>query len=243
MFPTGLVGKNHFGARICEGWELRVTARCLAEDLGKQADSNFEDLLGIDIVKALVKDRSDKTTDRNQINPLTCGVPVWVLSRGHDHRGATFFDEEERVVWLLASGHHRSGADTDAFRHFKALDAAQNLLPAAGDYERMFDERGMRFVDALVIEAPLILKEARESKEELKVLLGGDFGARVAIEIEDPVEATTLGLMAEYLDWDHVTIVLSAFHAEGTWETVERMPSRELQEGEVAFIHVHETGD
>lgn len=141
MFPNGLVGRSHRGAHICQRWELRVTERCLEEDLGRSGTSEFEDLAGIDIVKELINGRSDRTEDRNEISPLTSGVPVWVLSRGHDHRGATFYDEDMDVVWLLAYGRHRSGEAKDFFPYCIELDEEDRLLPTDADYERMFDDR------------------------------------------------------------------------------------------------------
>lgn len=244
MFPNGLVGRPHRGAHICQRWELRVTERCLVDDLDRPGDSKFEDLTGIDIVKELINGRSDRTEDRNEISPLTSGVPVWVLSRGHDHRGATFYDEDANVVWLLAYGRHRSGEANDFFPFCTELDEKDRLLPTDADYERMFDDRGHRFVDGVLIEAPLALKQARENPGEHRLLLGGEMGAAVAVEIEVEAEATTIAFRKETLDWDQVPLVLAAFHAEaaGTWESTDRLPSRSLEDGEMAFIHVHESG-
>ncbi len=243
MFPKGLVGTPYRGAFICGEWELRVTGRCLKEDLGRDPESEFERLLGIDIVKEFVHARRERTTDRKLISGLKLDLPVWVLSRGHDHRGATLFDEEERVVWLVAYGRHRSGRSDDFYAACPDLAAAGRLLPAEIDYERMFDDRGERFVDSLNIEAPLILKAARESGNEVTVTLGGHLGARVAVEIAGEAEATYLAIDLESLDGDLVSLALAAFHTNvEDWENAERMPSRELRASEAAFIHVHQSG-
>lgn len=197
----------------------------------------------MDIVKELINGRSDRTEDRNEIYPLTSGVPVWVLSRGHDHRGATFYDEDANVVWLLAYGRHRSGEAGDFFPYCTKMDEEDQLLPTEADYERMFDDRGHRFVDGLMIEAPLALKQARMNPGEHRFLLGGELGAAVAVEIADEAEATTVAFRKETLDWGQVPLVLAAFHAEaeGAWEQIDRLPSRSLDSGEMAFIHVHES--
>lgn len=243
MFPDGLIGKPLRGSYICKTWELRVTARCLKDDLGRDERSSFESLLGIDIVKEFVNGRFDRTEDRNPISGLNTAVPVWVLSRGHDHRGATIFDEEERVVWLLAYGRHRSGSPDDFFRYCPSLDAEDRLLPTDADYEALLDDRGERFVDSLSIEAPLYLKEAREQGTEIQVLVGGELGAKIAIEVAEEMEATSIAVALDSLEGDHVALVLASFHAEGSWESATRMPSRPLDVNEVAFIHVHETED
>lgn len=68
-------------------------------------------------------------------------------------------------------------------------------------------------------------------------------GAALAVEIEAEAEATTIAFRKDSLGWDQVPLVLSAFHAEpeGDWEDIDRLPSRALEEGEMAFVHVHES--
>ncbi len=240
MFPRGLIGKTLRQSFLCEEWELRVTGRCLEEDLGRSPASTFESLLGIEIVKEFTNARSDRTGDRKLISGLRTGVPVWILSRGHDHRGATVFDEEQHVVWLLAYGRHRSNSPDDFYKYCPRLDAADRLLPTEDDYERLFDDRGERFVDGLMVEAPLYLKEARDRQVEISVLIGGEMGAKLAIEVAGEAEATSIAVSLETLAGDHVPLVLRAFHAEGDWESASQMPSRPLEVDEVAFVHVHE---
>lgn len=127
--PSSLVGTAVEGAYICEKWELRVTARCLDEDLNAAPDASFEAISGLEIVKAFVKGRSTQSTSSRQVSPLTCGRDVWRLAYGHDHRGATLHDPEGEVIWLVAYGRHRSGQKDDFFPKCKALDAEERLLP------------------------------------------------------------------------------------------------------------------
>lgn len=199
--------------------------------------------MGVEIIKEFVNARSSRTEDRKRISGLSTGMPVWILSRGHDHRGATLFDEEARVVWLLAYRRHRSKSPDDFYRYCPELDAKGVLLPSEDDYEKLFDDRGERFVDGLLVEAPIYLKEARDRMEEIRVLIGGEMGAGIAIEIAGEAEATSLAVSLDTLDSDHLSLVLSAFHAEGEWENAQEMPSRPLDPDEVAFIHVHERED
>lgn len=42
------------GAYICKEWELRITARCLDEDLNAAPDADFDTVRGLEIVKALI---------------------------------------------------------------------------------------------------------------------------------------------------------------------------------------------
>lgn len=202
-------------------------------------DAPFEQLMGIEIVKGFVNDRSHRTDDTRQVHPLTCGRDVYVLARGDDHRGGTWFDDTHRVVWLLASGFHRSGSPDDFFPYCKELDRKRVLLPTKEDYEALFRDRDYRFAFTVRIEGPLIAKRARESGKEERVMLGGEFGACVAVELADDLESITVAFQVETTEWDHVPLVLAAFH-RGQWEDADRMPSRELEAGEVAFVHYHE---
>ncbi|HEX7060051.1 MAG TPA: hypothetical protein VF176_09395 [Solirubrobacterales bacterium] len=240
MLPPALVGKTDRGSFICSDWELRVTNRCVEQDLDMPAGVTFEELRNHEIIKALISDRSDRTENTRQVSPLTSGQPIWVLSRGHDHRGGTFFDEQERVVWLVAYRRHRSGSEDDFFPYCKELDRKDRLLPTAQDYERMVRDRDGRIVRSIVIEAPLILKEARRQGTEQRAMLGGKQGACIAIEAVDDLEAITIAFKVSTIDFDLVPIVLAAFH-DGAWESSERMPSRRLDPDEIAFIHIHES--
>jgi hypothetical protein len=121
VFPPALKGKALGGSYICAKWELRVTERCLAEDLGVGADSSFADISGAEIIRAFIKKRCTRAENTRQVTPLTCG-PVWVLASGNDHRAGTWFDEDQRVVWLLAYGRHRSGQNDDFFPYCKGID-------------------------------------------------------------------------------------------------------------------------
>jgi hypothetical protein len=105
---------------LCEEWELRLTRRCLEEDLGRSPDTNFGDLLGVEIIKAFIARRRERHDNTREVAPLTSGKTVWRLSRGHDHRGATWYDPDDKVVWLLAYGLHRSGEPEDAFPYFSS---------------------------------------------------------------------------------------------------------------------------
>jgi hypothetical protein len=121
------------GAYICKDWELRVTARCLDEDLNASEKAGFDAILGLKIVKAFVKDRASQSTGARQVTPLTCGLRVYRLAYGNDHRGATLHDEVDAVIWLLAYGRHRSGKPGDFFPFCKGLDAEGRLLPTEDD--------------------------------------------------------------------------------------------------------------
>jgi len=235
--PSSLVGKTAEGAYVCEKWELRVTTRCLDEDLNAAGDAGFEAISGLEIIKAFKKDRLTEATSSRQVSPLTSGREVWRLGYGDDHRGATLYDADEAVIWLVAYGRHRSGRADDFFPYCKQLDADGRLLPVHADYERMFQERDRRFVHAVRIEAPLILCEARATDGEYRCMVGGELGAGISIEVDDELDATaiTVAFTATDLETVEQGQVLLAALSPGEWEMVPRMPSRDLELGEVAF--------
>lgn len=244
MLPEALIGKSHRGSFLCAEWELRVTERCLRDDLGLDPGAEFESFLDIEIIRAFTDKRSDRTEDTREVSPLTCGRPVWVLARGHDHRGGTWFDEQERVLWLLAYRRHRSGQPDDFFPYCKDLDARGLLLPTESDYERLFRDRDHRFAWSITIEAPVLLKQARESGQEERAMLGGAYGACIAVEAEPGIEATTIAFAAETMPFEYVALILAAFHGDvSEWEQAAEMPSRALRPDEIAFRHHHEAAE
>jgi hypothetical protein len=242
--PPSLVGTTVGGAYICAGWELRVTARCLDEDLNAASTADFEDIRGLEIIKALVGDRSKQTASTRQVSPLTCGKDVWVLARGHDHRGATFHDDADEVIWLLAYGRHRSGDDGDFFPFCKGLDAEQRLLPTQDDYRRMYVERDRRFAAAVRVEAPVILRDARAAEGEHRCIVGGELSVALSIEIDEELDATaiTVAFSASNMETIEQGQLLLAALSPGKWEMCGRMPSRELKPTEVAFTIVSVSG-
>jgi hypothetical protein len=240
VLPPSLVGESHRGGFVCAEWELRVTERCLRDDLGAPGAA-FENITSREIVKAFVKDRFDQPEGTREVAPLTQGDQIWVVAYGHDHRGGTWFDEVNRVVWLVAYGLHRSGQADDFFPYCKALDEADELLPRKEDYKALIEDRDWRFSAALRIEAPLILKEARELQAELRRLLGGTHGACIAVEVSEDLEQTTIAFKTPTVVWDYVPVILAAFHPDGEWDGAASMPSRPLDDDEVAFVHLHES--
>src|SRR4051794_6987639 len=128
--PLGLVGSSHRGSYISVDWELRITRRCLEDDLGADADRAFDDSLARDvIVKAFKREHEFKAEGAKQVSPLSSGDTVWRLAHQHDHRGAAWYDEANAVIWLCGYRLHQSGAPDDAFPYFKDLDANGLLLP------------------------------------------------------------------------------------------------------------------
>jgi hypothetical protein len=90
------------GSFLYEEWELRVTTTMSWGGPRPLAGDELEDLLGVEIVKAFIARRRERHDNTREVTPLTSEKTVWRLARGHDHRGATWYDQDEKVIWLLA---------------------------------------------------------------------------------------------------------------------------------------------
>jgi hypothetical protein len=63
----------------------------------------------------------------------------------------------------------------------------------------------------------------------------------MAIELADSLEQTTVAFLVETIpSQEHLSLILAALHGHAGWEMTDRMPSRPLEPGEVAFVHLHE---
>lgn len=234
--PESLVGHTVGGNFVCKQWELRVTKRCLDDDLNAGDDASFESILGLHIVKAFVKDRQNATYGTRQVAPIECRPEVWVLAQGDRHRGATIYDLEQEVVWLVAYGRHESGSPDDFFPYCKGLAEQGALLPTTEDYEGLLADRGSHFAEAVRIEAPMHLLAASHIEGEHRCIVGGSLGAGLCIEVSTEPDATaiTVAFFATEIEWEQGLALLAAINP-GAWEDVPRMPSRDLEDGEVAF--------
>lgn len=142
--------------------------------------------------------RSQDPNGTEKVQPLQNASEVYTLHAGR-WRGATWYDRENNVVWLLAGRFHRSGAANDAYPYFKGLDADGRLCPTEEDYELLFREQARSFADDVLHQAPRIMEEARRrSPEEVKAVLG-TVPVSVAVEREDGMEFIFLAVMMT--DW------------------------------------------
>lgn len=236
----------HRGSFITAQYDLRVTRRCLIDDLGRRLVDDFEleDLYGsVEIVTALVNQRTNGPTGTRQVTPLTSGHEMWVLSYGNNHRGATWHQVTQRVIWLCAYGWHRSGEEDDAFNHFRALDAAGELVPAADDYDDLFRERDERFADLAPGDAQQLLTDARNAPGvAFDGRIGGEHGVAVTVEAADDLEALWVAVDGTTFPPDWVGTLFAAFAPDAAFSDWEwpssTFPSRDLREGEwSALLH------
>lgn len=231
--------RHHRGSCIGPRYELRITRRCLVDDLELASDASFELAYSRrPIVGAFQSQRLADPRGTRTVGPEAGAQTFYRLGLGHDHRGATWHDTTEGVVWLCAYSLHRSGEPDDAFKYFPSLIAAGTMLPDAADYDALFSDRAHRFVDTLADDARSLLSAARaEPGLEHRGIVGGELPTGVIVEIVETLEETCIALSGELLDAERIVLVLAAFYpdAEFTdWEFMAALPHRALKRNEVA---------
>jgi hypothetical protein len=180
---------------------LRVTSRCLREDLGEPFDSSRpSEELSHDLARAFVEKRSNDPKGQETIQPLTNMNEVYSLHGGR-WRGATWHDEVERVVWLLAGAVHRSGARDDLYPLARSLDAVGHLGPTARDYELLFEARERDFLDVAYEQAEVLLQRATtNAPREVSEVLGGRVPISLAIEDVDGMKMQSLAISWRWVE-------------------------------------------
>jgi hypothetical protein len=171
-------------------------------------------------------------------------LTIYRLGYGDDHRGATWYDEEEEVVWLCAYGLHRSGEADDAFPYFHELLSTGTLLPNEDDYAALFEDRGRRFVETVYEDAQSLLERARATPGVEQVgRLGGEEDTGVLVEVVETLEETYVAFSVAKMESERrLLIILGAFDVEAEfkdWELVDFMPTRALRPDEVCYRILH----
>lgn len=231
----------HGGACLCDGHELRITARCLRDDLGLAADATFAEALAHPIVPAFRQRRSRVTAGGETVGSVRAPRPLHLIRHRHDHRALTWWDEVERIVWLCAYGFHRSGEPDDAYSLFRDLiDRSEAAYPDAGDYARAFTERQRRFNDLARREAPELVARARAvAGKTVTGRLARTLDVRVHCVPGGDVDELYLAFPCEGLDHRRIVFILRAFARGLTatdWEWGVDFPEAELAANEMACL-------
>ncbi len=239
--------RAHLRSFVCvAGHELRVTTRCLVEDLNESPDTSFAGLVQRHgMVRAFRRERRAATAGPDTIGPAGGERPLTVLRHTHHWRGATWFEPEERVVWLCAcSGRHRSGEPDDAFRYIESLRDGDRVWPADDDYEALAADRGEQFAAFVVADAPALLAAARAAPEIEQVATIGLEPVAVVVRVIETLEETFVAISSLRLTLPVLQLLLVSLYPNrrfDEWRPENRLPSRELDRprAELCFSIVH----
>jgi hypothetical protein len=232
----------HSGGCLCLTHELRITGRCLVDDLGMTADTSFEDALRHPIVQAFQGKRLTNTGSGKTVGPKAGGKTLFHLGVGDDHRGATWLDVHERVVWLCAYGWHRSGQRNDAFQLFAQLLENDEIYPTRDDYRRLLLDRQRRFIDLV----PRHAAEARaEAMRSQRTIIEAELGHPLDRQLKLRIMADTMGNIAEIsvafnqvgFNQKEIMFIVRSFAPEpdAMWELSESLAGAPLRPDEIAI--------
>jgi len=147
------------------GAVLRVTRRCVADDLGlpiehasRDAQHYMREHVAVRTFVELREHAPDVGERVKGVNPYGGIVSLHVGSG----RGATYYDAEEDVVWLLAySATHATHERRDVYQKFMALGERDELLPTQEDYETLETISSVAILDAFEEQCLRAVNEAR----------------------------------------------------------------------------------
>lgn len=185
------------------------------------------------IVAAFEVERSKHPGAGKTVGPAAGDRTLFHLGVGHDHRGATWHDRRNGVVWLCAYGRHRSGQAGDAFAHFTELLRGGRIRPTVDDFEALFTDRDRRFVDTVHQDAQALVRAARaEPGVEQAGVVGGQTTVAVVVEVVEGLEETFVAFSVVDVDYRRVLVILAAFYPEASflaWELANELPTRALR--------------
>lgn len=154
---------------------LRITQRCLSDDLGYQVGS--ADLLTA-LEHGIVRDfyRARAADPDGTEGPIAAlGVPYMKLKAGERARGVTLWERTPQgrndiqdpalpfpgVVWLVGVGVRKEGDKNDAYEVFERLGVAR-LAPTRSDYEALYADIHTTAHEALVADLERAMHELLE---------------------------------------------------------------------------------
>lgn len=227
-------------------FELRVTERCLVEDLREDPSAPFADLVRHPIVAAFRnKHHTDPTTTRT-VGPAAEDLTLGRLGYGDEHRGAIWLDTEHGVLWLCAAhDRHRSGQPNDAFPYFDSLIATERIYPTANDYVALESDRADRLVDAIPADAQALLDRARAAPGIEVVGQVGPVRTRLTVvRVEGVADELFVAISMRHGDDAWLAAVLFGFRPDtddfSVWRNEATLPTGELdrQEPELGYSTV-----
>lgn len=229
----------HRGSCVCLDIELRITERCLVEDLQLPPDMCFKEAVRQPIVKAFVAKRSQVPVSGKTVGPKRGERTLYHLGVGNTHRGATWHDTAHQVVWLCGYGFHRSGEPRDAFQSFKRLLQDDRMHPAEADYRRLIVDRQWRFIETAPGHAAAVRQAAMSHPGTIQAgSLGHRVPVRIVLNVSPGIADLTVAFSPAGLNQREIVFIVRCFALDPGAEltdvsdTLGGMP---LVPGEIAF--------
>lgn len=230
-------------------YELRITARCCRDDLGLEpGEASFEELQSKwKIVRKFIDLRSS-LPDGQETFRGALGSDVFTLHAGRQ-RGATWYDREYRVVWLLGFGTHREGDHSDSYAHLERLDKRDQLMPSEEDYEALIVDREAQLLPTMVAEMRALLSGARATPGKVhSALLASGVAVSLyvyrVVEDDGGLEEFHLAVSGKHLETRWLSVIRTALWPEdpnASWEYTREFPvERPGAERELCFRHSHD---
>ncbi len=225
------------GGQGSAAWRLAVTRRCLEEDLEIPPGTNWR-AVSHQVLRAFVERRGQDPIGSERIAEVSAYLraPIHSLHVGK-HRAATWYDQEEQVVWLLGVGKSHD------YNHLRQLAQEDRLLPTLDDYDRLAVEVPPdAFAAALPTDVEQLVEAARREPDRIVVgYLAQRIPVRACLEPGDPPKLVvaisrrlTPGDVELPPEW--LTTVATAFYPGVPFEGLLPSPQRI----DDAFVEAHE---
>lgn len=141
-----------------------------------------------------------------------------MLRHSNDWRGVTWHDPDATVVWLCASGWHRSGQPDDAFQLFAQLKDAGRIWSTAEDYEALAADRTEQFAAFVIDDAPRLLAMARAEPEVEHVLAIGQEPVALVVHVVETLEETFVAVSVQNISMEMCQILQVALYPERSFK-------------------------
>ncbi len=238
--PSSPDGQSEFhrSSCICPNYDLRITERCLVEDLQLTVDACFEEAMSRPIVKAFVAKRQQVPFSGKTVFTTHETRTLYHLGVGNDHRGATWHDTVNTAVWLCGYGLHRSGEPLDAFQKFKHLIENGRIYPAQADYRRLILDRGVRFVETAAIQATALREAAIADPGNVHAgIIGYRVPIRITAYVSPGLADLTVAFSPANLNRQQINFVVSSFAPgqDAEIDITDTLGGMPLLTGEIAF--------
>jgi hypothetical protein len=237
-----VVGRFDRGSYVTTaGYDIRVTERCLREDLGVDPARPLEAASKVEIIKAVCHKHELDPSSPGTVGPAAGKRTLGVLRQGEDHRGAVWYESDDSVLWLCAYSIHRSGDPDDAFPYFDELRAGGRIYPTAADRENLNRDRAKRLVDDIPAEARRLRAAATELAGSAAIGRLGAVRVRVVVIEADGLREVHVAVAMNTADLDQWLAILRAVCPEiddfNEWRYEPALPTGPLDTslGEIAY--------